>query len=389
MKVFAANTVRTHIASNAVAFVLALAALTSAGCRSRSERDLVERELRMQEDQVYALEDYVAEYQEIVRRIRCENMELRRQLEELQSTGPGVSPKSTDPSTGLPPDDTWSPERPRPRSLLDRRRTQQPDPFKGEQPPAEPEATPSIPPVDTEEPAIELGPPMPVTPPATPPSATPPPVTPPATPAPTEGTAIPPIYLEPDAPEIVPAGVLSEARPLVQRASSTTVVHGELVQLDDQEPPSLHVAVEPRTADGAPLDYSGPLEVLLLDPAEGPTAPALARWEFTPEEVEQAWRDPQSREVLDVLAGLPAGLPLDRPLELWVRLLPAAGGKVLVSTVLTPREDASETVSEAEQPREVTDSEVSPAGHWVPSESAVTPKPASADDGRGWSPRKS
>ena len=379
MKVFAAKVVRTHSAANAVALVLALSAIFSTGCRSRSERDLVERELRMHEDQVYALEDYVAEYQEIVRRIRCENMELRRQLEELRSTEPGVSMKSTGPATLPPPDDTWSPERPRPRSLLDRRSQPQPDPFKDEQPPAKPEATPSIPPIDTEEPAIELGPPMPVTPPATPPPATPPP----ATPAPTEGTAIPPIYLEPD---IVPVGVLSEARPLAQGVAATTGVHGELVQLDEQEPPSLHVAVEPRTAEGAPLDYSGPLEVLLLDPAAGPTAPALARWEFTVEEVEKAWRDPQSREVLDVLAGLPTGLLLDRPLELWVRLLPREGGKVLASTVLTPRDDASEPLSEAVPPREVIDDAVLPAGHWVPSESAVTPKPAS--DSGGWSPRK-
>ncbi|MEX2169814.1 MAG: hypothetical protein WD851_10925 [Pirellulales bacterium] len=379
--------VRSCVAANVVALVLALGALFSVGCRSRSERDLVERELRMQEDQVYALEDYVAEYQEIVRRCRCENVELRRQLEELQSTTPSSSQKSTAPPVQTPGDDTWSPDRPRSRNLLDRRRAQpQPDPFRDDQPPVEPDATQPIPPVDAEAPEIELGPPMRVTPPAVPPPGVPAPITPPATPAPEQGSAVEPIYLEPDAPEIIPAGVLSDARPLSQTAPAPTGVQGEWVQLEDHEMPSLHVAVEPRTLDGAPTDYNGPLEVLLLDPSDGPTAPALARWEFTTEEVEQAWRDTQSREIFDVLAGLPDELPLDRPLELWVRLLPAEGGKVLASTVLMPREDASEALSEVRTQHEAIDDAVSPAANWVPSESTLVPKQASA--GGGWSPRK-
>lgn len=380
MKVSAANSVRTHYAAHAAVLVLAFA-ICSVGCRSRSERDLVERELRMHEDQVYALEDYVTEYQEIVRRIRCENMELRRQLEQLQTAGTGATEKSTDSSTLPPPDDSWSPDRPRTKSLLDRRSQPKPDPFKDEQPAADPGITSPMPPVDAEEPDIELGAPMPVTPPAAPPSAAPP-----ATPPMSQGTAIPPVYFEPEAPDVVPAGVLSDARPLAQSTGSDTKVHGDWVWLEGHEGPSLHIQVVPQSANGSPLDYEGPLEVLLLDPADGPTAPALARWEFTPAEVEAAWRDPQARAELDVLAAVPAELPLDRPLELWARLRPSAGGKLLASTLLGPCEEPSETLSDTGEPLDaIDDDNVTQANHWVPSESPIAPK-AAGDS--GWMPRK-
>ena len=33
------------------------------GCRSATQTDLVEREMRQQEDQIYALQDYLADYE--------------------------------------------------------------------------------------------------------------------------------------------------------------------------------------------------------------------------------------------------------------------------------------------------------------------------------------
>src|SRR5690606_19873361 len=125
--------------------VLALVILLGLGCRSRSERDLVERELRMHEDQIYALEDYLEEYPEIVRRCRCENQELKRELEQLRASSPDTPTQKSTPPQGATPDDTWSPDRPRTRSLLDRPRAQdQLDPFKDDTPEALPPTTPEI-----------------------------------------------------------------------------------------------------------------------------------------------------------------------------------------------------------------------------------------------------
>lgn len=370
MKFFAANMVRTHYAAHAARIVLALVVVASLGCRSRSERDLVERELRMHEDQIYALEDYLSEYQAIVQRLRCENQELKQQLAQNKSGVLQGNQGTVPPARGGTQDDTWTPDRPRTRSLLDRSRaTDQPDPFKDD---AREGIIPELE-IDVTEPEIELGPPVPVTPPA-PPAAAP------------ERSTSAPLQSEPAPPAIVPTQVLSDAQPLLPTPQVETEVFGEIVQLANHQAASLHVEVRPLSADGMPLEFEGELEVMLLDPTAGPTAPALARWEFTPDEVEQAWRDPESREVFDVLAGVPEDLPLNRPLELWIRLLPNDGGKILASTMLLPSEVTTVAAAETEPRSKTTDSNVTTAGHWVPSDSDELPKRASATS--GWAPRK-
>lgn len=372
MKDSAANSVRTHFPATIVKLVLALAVMLGMGCRSRSERDLVERELRMQEDQVYMLESYISDYQEILRRCRCENQELQQEISRLRSGEEIARPPATDIQKEDTLDDSWSPNRPRPRSLLGRPRSPAlPDPFRDDRAPDATEEAPPIPEIKIEidEAEEEIAP---------------------LTPLPEQGTRSR-RSAEPDPPAVVPAAVLSDAKPLTKEISTPTTILGEYVALEGQVIPSLHVAVMPRSEDGKRLDFRGTLEVMLLDPDAGPDSPSLARWEFTPAEVEAAWRDAELRETFDVLAGLPEELPFDQPLELWVRLLPEAGGKILVSTMLPAQESEPEDELvdlpplpelEPEQP----EGEVVQAGHWEPSNSTAFPQ--STSRGTGWSPRK-
>src|SRR4051794_24092602 len=60
----------------------ALFSLFVAGCQSNSERDLIARDRRMQEDQMWAMQDYIQQYQQLVCRFRSENASLRRQLND-------------------------------------------------------------------------------------------------------------------------------------------------------------------------------------------------------------------------------------------------------------------------------------------------------------------
>ncbi len=63
-------------------FVLPLvaAALAAAGCKSDLNQQLLERELRYQEDQIYHLQDELAEKQARLTSVAGENDSLRRQL---------------------------------------------------------------------------------------------------------------------------------------------------------------------------------------------------------------------------------------------------------------------------------------------------------------------
>jgi outer membrane murein-binding lipoprotein Lpp len=83
-----------------------VAPLLVAGCQSNAQFDQAARELRMQEDQLYAMEDYVTQYQQLLCKYRSENAALKRQLAERGVT-PRTSPTQdrslvTPPATGGP-----------------------------------------------------------------------------------------------------------------------------------------------------------------------------------------------------------------------------------------------------------------------------------------------
>ena len=56
--------------------LMAALAIALAGCQSGGQSDLVTRELRMQEDQIYAMEDYLSQYQQLLCELRAENARL-------------------------------------------------------------------------------------------------------------------------------------------------------------------------------------------------------------------------------------------------------------------------------------------------------------------------
>src|SRR3954451_13875049 len=60
----------------------ALLSLFVAGCQSNSERDLIARDRRIQEDQMWAMQDYIQQYQRLVCQFRSEKASLRRQLND-------------------------------------------------------------------------------------------------------------------------------------------------------------------------------------------------------------------------------------------------------------------------------------------------------------------
>ena len=90
--------------------------------KATPQYDLVARELRMQEDQLYAMEDYLDQYQQLVCKYRSENAALRRQLAEngVDAGNDRAAARERTPRT---------PERPADRIDRERRdRTEQPPP---------------------------------------------------------------------------------------------------------------------------------------------------------------------------------------------------------------------------------------------------------------------
>jgi hypothetical protein len=81
------------------------------GCHGGPKTDVIERELRWQEDQIYALEDYLMEYQAKVRRLRCENQTLRQSLAKAKTTTTQEAKEISELPSPDQPDETIRPER--------------------------------------------------------------------------------------------------------------------------------------------------------------------------------------------------------------------------------------------------------------------------------------
>jgi len=321
------------------------------GCQNdQSQRDAYIRELRMQEDQIYEIQDYMTEYQELLRQQRCENEKLREQLSQHGSTTSATSssilPLESDEDDPLDDDETSLLDRPsaagKPSTLDDP--TEALDPMEDES-----EDATELPEIDFGDPSlpeIDLGEPLPA-------------------------EKIESIDPGSVIPEELPTGEgdlgsLSQASasldsetlnaevraaifaPLPQPAepAESCVLYAEQMPVEgnpsadpNDEAENVQIGlmaiVEPLTSTGSAGAFVGEVSLMLVDPIASEEEWEIARWDYTIEEVELAWRD-VSRRVLDLPLATPASTPVGRPLELWIRMVPQQGEtKLLCSTAVT------------------------------------------------------
>jgi hypothetical protein len=106
---------RQNTSINSVAAIAAAALLLSGGCRHADlNRELVERELRLQEDELYRLQDEVATREKLLESTRRENATLKRELEQARAGAP--MPRDIIPPMPPAPTDTEPDRTPRPDS---------------------------------------------------------------------------------------------------------------------------------------------------------------------------------------------------------------------------------------------------------------------------------
>jgi hypothetical protein len=268
-----------------IRFVLCFAIALAVGCKSGVERDVVQREMRQQEDQIYALEDYLSEYQQLLCDARSENAMLKRQMVQGQFREAGANSR-TDDSDTLP-----SPSTARPTS-----------PSGTDSPAVEPSVPDlQVPPLELSEPAVP--------------------------PLEDQSRNEPRIF----AHEVQPAAAEIE---VVPAAATAVVLRGE-VRLDDQESgPRVLLEVEPVAVDGTSTQFRGSLSLLVLDPVAREKEQQLARWDLQPEDLPAMAKQTKDGTSFEFPLQLPADVPTNRPLELWVRLMPEDGDKLLGRTTM-------------------------------------------------------
>ncbi|MCO6042616.1 hypothetical protein NG895_01730 [Aeoliella sp. ICT_H6.2] len=269
------------------------------GCRNdASQRDAYIRELRLHEDRIYELQSNMSEYQQLLRCQRMENAKLREQLDE---DGESLEAARLEEEA----DDIE-------QSLLDRPTSDDddiglPDVQLGE---------PDLPEVDLGEPEVLPGPDDDLS-----------------------------MRAGEGETQLASATVFAPpARP--SEPAESCAIYAEQMPIEPSAAAGengigLMAIVEPLTATGGNGYFTGEVSLMLIDPVEGEDNWQLARWDYSPEEVESAWRD-VSRRVLDLPLAVPTSAPRGRPLELWVRLIPTEGDrKILCSTSISLAEEVA------------------------------------------------
>jgi hypothetical protein len=291
-----------------------------AGCQSTSQSDLIAREMRMQEDKIYALQDYLSEYQQLLCQYRQENEALR---EQLGTNGPGstsssgTSPRSSSPRGIRPPQEA-------PRA-----------PANGSgNIPDVPELT--IPPLDNQ-----------------------------------SGAGDSPIQLTSYQEDSAPGYGSIESR---SERAERAFLSGETIASEEGEPRIL-VDVAPLSAAGRGVVFHGSLSLMILTPSDAGPPRSLARWDYSPEQAQAAKEESPDRYAMRFRLQLPNDLPIERPAELWVRLIREDGTKVLAKAPLSL--DAPRSFASAPFAAESNES----SGDERPAELGVVVQSAPTDEG--------
>lgn len=334
---------RLHFA----AFV-AIACVAAQGCKSHGNSELLERELRCQEDRIYQLEDELDEMCNALESSRRENQALKKEVSGGDK-GPGQSAPSVSvpgapsvdgvPSLDAPAVESPSIEAPKyefvPRHRSNRTLEEAPQ-FE------------EVPHSDSPEPQM----------------------------------------IDPS-DEAPPFKRASHERPVLSGDSRTITRLAVNRQLtggwnSDQKhgDEGIFVAFEPRDSQSKLVEAAGDVSIVVLDPGKSGAEARVARWDFTTDEAEQHFRKGAIGRGLQFELPWPSNPPTSRDLRLFVRLTTMDGRKVETSSKIRvtlcdgwSAKNDEEAPAVAEKP-EVPD--ILPADHSTASRNLRVP--------RAWSP---
>ncbi|HEX3868890.1 MAG TPA: hypothetical protein VHV77_00495 [Pirellulales bacterium] len=265
--------------------VVAMLMALLVGCRSHTTQELLERDLRQQEDALYQLQCKLDQQCALVDALSQENATLRSGAYPAPATTPTTVP-TTRPPRSIRNGDT-SPLAPPTIELPG----EQAAPFR---------APPEIKPFDPNVPEGEV-----------PPSAS----------APT-----PPIIVTPTAEMTIETSNDTAAEVAV--ISLNPRVTGGYASDDKPGDDGVTVLVEPRTADGKLVERPGALTIVVMDPAVAGVKGRIARWDFSEQDIVSRWRSSPDGKGWRFDLHWPSAPPVHGDLIVHTRYTTASGAKL-------------------------------------------------------------
>ena len=101
---------------------------------------------------------------------------------------------------------------------------------------------------------------------------------------------------------------------------------------------------------GTSAPFNGTLSLLLLERGQENVPQNLARWDFSVDDIRAAAEPSAGEHVMRFYLELPADSATDNPTEIWVRLLPREGAKLLAHAEIDLRHPGDFASNHAPQP---------------------------------------
>ena len=259
--------------------LLACFVLLSAGCRG-GRNEIVERELRLQEDKIFQLEDMVDQCHAMLESSRRENEALKQHGDSSASDSTSTG-SASGPSLSVPPGISGT--------------SRDGDDFE---------------PLDLQPPKIESG-------------------------VPTDGSG-PSI----DAPraKTPAAGTAFRDEPPSDERLDRIVINKQLTggrdAIGDHQDEGLMVVFEPRGASGRWVQALGDVSIVVLDPTKRGAESRVARWNFTADEAAAHFRKSALGRGFHFELPWPSKPPTSRSLKLYVRLRTPEGEKFIAEATV-------------------------------------------------------
>jgi hypothetical protein len=320
-----------------------IAVAATSGCRNldNAQVDVLERELRQQEDYIYELEDYLIEYSEKLRHARMAQCPPGQPVTKSGA----AAPRAPLPEPTIDEDPVTRPSLPlNGRNKLTTPPAAPPTDATSEAPPAEPTVAPPADPATTppaeqidpetlDAPELQIGPvgsaPVERSTTAAAPLLIPDPVD-----YQTDSDSLPTESAIAATSEVAPEPELAAPKNNAPRLSAKELKIRKILTQpaeDGKSPGSLLVVVEAVNETDEPVDAVGAASIMVMTRDESGKPQKFERWDFTAEETHAAW---QSSHLGD---GLHLELPLTKPqlpegeLELWARVVAEDGAKILTA----------------------------------------------------------
>jgi hypothetical protein len=356
--------------SHAAGLLVCLGISAFAGCRhiDNAQVDVLESELRKQEDYIYELEEYLMEYSEKLRQARAMQCET------------AVTPKSGSSGSSIaePTLDVDAVKRPtlpmngRNKLAPSAKPSLPAPPATTEAPPADAEALPAaeepatpaaeeVAPDEMEAPALEIGPGVQALPfkktfeSAEAPLLIPDPIDYQADAEELVAEATSPVEVT----ESIVADETTESAPLAapqvnaERLSADHLqirrIFAERPEAEGEAISSLLIVVEALNATDEPVSAEGGASLMIMTRDDSGAMRRVERWDFTPEETAAAWQSSQLGDGLHLELPLAKSQLPEGELELWARVVGADGRKLLTQVPLEPTQLASMADFNAEE----------------------------------------